>query len=41
MYLGQVNVAEDAVNLYNKGIEIMIKELNNLPENSEKVIKLL
>ncbi|KAG4095430.1 TPR-like protein [Neocallimastix lanati (nom. inval.)] len=36
MYLGQVNVAEDAVNLYNKGIEIMIKELNNLPENSEK-----
>jgi len=39
MYLGQVNVAEDAVNFFQKGIELMIKKLNTLPANSEKVIK--
>jgi len=38
MYLGQVNVAEEAVNFFNKGIELMIKELNTLPANSDKVI---
>lgn len=36
MYLGQVNVAQDAVNYFNKGIELMIKELNSLPTNSDK-----
>lgn len=36
MYLGQLSVEKEAINNFQKGVDLMVKERNKLPADSEE-----
>lgn len=36
MYLGQLSVEKEAIDNFQKGVDLMVKERNNLAANSEE-----